>query len=813
MANSPFNIIKTHLWSEVKEYTWGNLTIGRNYKTILGHVQSSQTTKKNNKKTFASTLLTGVGNVRKNLIRHYITGISVGSTAIRKTTRLLGSIVNVIVSTSKYIRSFVSSLTFSASSLATKLTVLVYTIPKTVIAGINLNSNAIRKTQSIVSGHVSTIGRTGRNVVKIIKSITLGLSESVRLSLRTIMSNVSLNSAIVRRLIKSLISYSVLNASTFRTTSKQIITSVLNSVFFMKLITRLINVQSYVIFTLKNNIYSTVGTLVNSYVVTVSKSAKQLNCNIQNVSAKLVFTARTVNTIIVGMANFLRGILYRQLLVATVNIVHNSPPIKWIDNKVRTWADLTTYRWHEFNDSTFATGVWKNVFRKISSSTNIVVNVKNNIKRLVTSYANTTSLIFRFVFRYVVSNVNSLSTSIRNVFKTIAVYILDLPVLVKNTWIKYQTNVLTAPQKINRTIKTFFIHLSTNSKLLRSVLKNVVSSVLNINIRTTNIKRFVTSTVTGIADLVCNYVLKKIVSTTVKLIYVVPSDIWGNLSTKTWSTLQSTYWWERHRIGIAGMQRRIERISIGTVNTIASPVKRNIGKIITGIKNITSQTKKSINRTIQSLTDSLNNVIKMLHREAISGIKVDAISYKGFFQSMLTYIATDANKYFTFFKIVSGLVGTVNTFISRFGKAVVQSITTIAVHSFNIFLSVVKEDSIKMSAIHKLKQEVIWRMGANARGETLHMVLGETKVIELTVVNEDGTPTDLDGADVKFAVSGAVEKDCGISDNKITVIIEPDDIKSTGTYDYEFRLKDIFNRVDSLIMGKIIVEPKVVSAY
>jgi hypothetical protein len=1229
MANSPFNIIKTHLWSEVKEYTWGNLTIGQNYKTVLGNVQSSQTTKKDNKKTFASTLLTGIGNVRKNLIRHYITGISVGSTAIRKTTRLLGSIVNVIVSTSKYIRSFISSLISSftvlfytvsktviaginlnsnvikkttrlfdsivnvmpsiskyirsfisslissVSSLATKLivqirtipktviaginlnsnsirkttrllgsivnvmpstskyirrfvsslisslTVLLYTITKTVIAGINLNSNSLRKTQSIVNGHVSAIGKTGINVVKIIKSITLGLSESVRLSLRTIMSNVSLNGAIVRRLIKSLISYSVLNVSTFRLTSKQIITSVLNSVFFIKLITKLINVQNYVIFTLKNNIYSTVNTLVNSYAVTVSKFAKQLKFNvvsssmklstvakqlsgniqnissklvfitrtantivngmasflrgtlyrqllvatvnivysvplikwadnkvrtwadliayrwhefnvstsatgvwkrvfrkissstnivvnvknnikrlvtsytnitslifrfvdriiknvtlltvsttnhierllkatssglastskytrsfvsslissasslatkltakktvvannnlvsnllikvqsvvngyigvietsgrniskfvsvyktitstlkniihstvgtlvnsyavkvsksakqlktnivssstklsavvkqlsgnIQNISSKLVFTARTVNTIVMGMVNFLHTTPYRKLLVATVNTVYNIPPIKWADNKVRTWADLTVYRWHEF-DGTFATGVWKRVFRKISSSTNIVVNVKNNIKRLVTSYTNITSLIFGFVFRYVVSNVNSLSTSRRSVFKTTAVYILDLPVLVRNTWIKYQTNVLTAPQKINRTIKTFFIHLSANSKLLRSVLKNVVSSVLNINIRTTNIKRLVTSTVTGIADLVCNYVLKKIVSTTVKLIYVVPSEIWGNLSTKTWSALQSTYWWEWHRIGIAGMQRRIERISIGTVNTIASPVKRNIGKIITGIKNITSQTKKSINRTIQSFTDSLNNVTKTLHREAISSIKVDAISYKGFFQSMLTYIVIDASKHLTFFKIVSGLVSIANTFISRFGKAVVQEIEAIAVHATTIVLKAVRngadlisvihdlvyeikairELSINMTAVHKIKQEVVWRMGANARGETLHMVLNETKVIELSVFDEDGTPSELDGATVKFAIGGAVEKDCGIVGNKITVMIEPDDIKNTGTYDYEFRLKDIFNRVDSLIMGKIIVEPKVVSAY
>ena len=268
--------------------------------------------------------------------------------------------------------------------------------------------------------------------------------------------------------------------------------------------------------------------MVNSYAVTVSKFAKQLKSNVvsssmklstvakqlsgnvQNISSKLVFITRTANTIVNGMANFLRGILYRQLLVATVNIVYNIPPIKWADNKVRTWAYLTAYRWHEFNVSISATGVWKNVFRKISSSTNIVVNVKNNIKRLVISYTNTTSLIFWFVFRYVVSNVNSLSTSRRSVFKITAVYILDLPVLVRNTWIKYQTNVLTAPQKINRIIKTFFIHLSANSKLLRSVLKNVVSSVLNINIRTTNIKRLVTSTVTGIADLVCSYVLKRL---------------------------------------------------------------------------------------------------------------------------------------------------------------------------------------------------------------------------------------------------------------------------------------------------------------
>ena len=693
MANSPFNIIKTHLWSEVKEYTWGNLTIGQNYKTILGNVQSSQTTKKDNKKTFASTLLTGIGNVRKNLIRYYITGISVGSTAIRKTTRLLGSIVNVIVSTSKYIRSFISSLTSSltvllytitktfiaginlnsnairkatrllgsivnviastskyirsfissltssAISLATKLivqirtipktviaginlnsnsirkttrllgsivnvivstskyirrfvsslisslTVLIYTIPKTVIAGINLNSNSLRKTQSIINGHVSAIGKTGINVVKIIKSITLGLSESVRLSLRTIMSNVSLNSAIVRRLIKSLISYSVLNASTFRTTSKQIITSVLNSVFFIKLITKLINVQNYVIFTLKNNIYSTVGTLVNSYVAKVSKSAKQLKsnvvlssmklstvakqlkCNIQNISSKLIFITRTVNTVVNGIIVLLRNISYRKLLVATVNIVYNAPPIKWADNKVRTWADLIVYRWHEFN-GIFATGVWKRVFRTSTASTSVTFNATDFIT------------IFRFYFMEFIGKVGSISN------------------------------------------KTFYV-----------------------------------------------------------------------------------------------------------------------------------------TKSLSSLTTSMANAL------------------------------------------------------SRFGKAVVQSITTVAVHSFNIFLSAVKEHSIKMSAIHKLKQEVIWRMGANARGETLHMVLGETKVIELTVVNEDGTPTDLAGADVKFAVSGAVEKDCGIEDNKITVMIEPDDIKNTGTYDYEFRLKDIFNRVDSLIMGKIIVEPKVVSAF
>ena len=105
-------------------------------------------------------------------------------------------------------------------------------------------------------------------------------------------------------------------------------------------------------------------------------------------------------------------------------------------------------------------------------------------------------------------------------------------------------------------------------------------------------------------------------------------------------------------------------------------------------------------------------------------------------------------------------------------------------------------------------------MGADPKGDNIYMRLGETKTVELTVLTTAGAAADLSGATAKFRTENATaDTDCTISSNKITAEIAANAFAKAGTYGYEFRLKDALNKVDSLVVGKIYVEPRLVAAF
>lgn len=94
--------------------------------------------------------------------------------------------------------------------------------------------------------------------------------------------------------------------------------------------------------------------------------------------------------------------------------------------------------------------------------------------------------------------------------------------------------------------------------------------------------------------------------------------------------------------------------------------------------------------------------------------------------------------------------------------------------------------------------------------KNIAMRLGETVKVKFTVVDPDGSPSDLSGATAVFAISDGVlsDKAVSIAGNVCTVTILPSDIDEVGTYQFEFRVRDSLGQVDSLLVGDIVVAKK-----
>lgn len=129
-----------------------------------------------------------------------------------------------------------------------------------------------------------------------------------------------------------------------------------------------------------------------------------------------------------------------------------------------------------------------------------------------------------------------------------------------------------------------------------------------------------------------------------------------------------------------------------------------------------------------------------------------------------------------------------------------------AVYDVSESLTAIYTFNDSVTAIFTFNEEVAYQMGSETIGETIYMVVGETKVINLTVTDENGDPAVLTGASAKFAIDNLVEKTCVINSNVITATLTPADGLRVGTFEYEFRVKDISGQEDSLTMGSIVVK-------
>lgn len=99
---------------------------------------------------------------------------------------------------------------------------------------------------------------------------------------------------------------------------------------------------------------------------------------------------------------------------------------------------------------------------------------------------------------------------------------------------------------------------------------------------------------------------------------------------------------------------------------------------------------------------------------------------------------------------------------------------------------------------------------AKVDGTTIRMVQGESLEIEVTVTDGEGNAVDLTGSVAKFAYRGAqgeaVTKDCTVSQDKIQVALTPAETALLqGQYVYEVRIRTGADKVDSLVIGQLLV--------
>lgn len=102
-------------------------------------------------------------------------------------------------------------------------------------------------------------------------------------------------------------------------------------------------------------------------------------------------------------------------------------------------------------------------------------------------------------------------------------------------------------------------------------------------------------------------------------------------------------------------------------------------------------------------------------------------------------------------------------------------------------------------------------MSTDAVGDPISMVAGETRVIELRVVDSEGLSVDLEGATAVFAVEKVLEKACTITGDTLMVKILPTETSKPSVTEYEFRIRDRDTDVDSIIKGEFTILKRVVS--
>lgn len=276
-----------------------------------------------------------------------------------------------------------------------------------------------------------------------------------------------------------------------------------------------------------------------------------------------------------------------------------------------------------------------------------------------------------------------------------------------------------------------------------------------------------------------------------------------------------------------------KKMLLATIS-VASSVRRQIGKNVSANVSVGSTIQRLTAKGLTAITNSLSAVSRSVSRTLLSHSVTNSSVAKSIAKTLASVTASSASIKRTVGKIVSASNSVsasltklaVQEFIEVIRMTVIHSLvqaveaikqlrpTLTAILNKTQSVSSILVGDCQLTVINSNIQEVTWTMGADPKGNTIYMVLGETKTIELTVLTTTGTAADLTGATAKFRAEGfTADKDCTIASNVISVDLVAADFTKSGSYGYEFRIKDALNNVDSLVRGTIKVEPRLVTTF
>lgn len=313
---------------------------------------------------------------------------------------------------------------------------------------------------------------------------------------------------------------------------------------------------------------------------------------------------------------------------------------------------------------------------------------------------------------------------------------------------------------------------------------------------------------------------------------------WGEVDDYTWGNLticQKVKALSSSTAVSSSITRTTAKLHIANLSAVAT-TSRFIKSIKTATVKASVTVRRGTRKALQSVAHALSTVGRAIYRKKILTALSTALptATRKTRRIVSATILITASVIKSIKKLVLATVTTIASRTAQSVQAIAETIYLTVVHSTTVALTAIKEstksltaifnqteqmtattnEAVALTVIHSNVQEVTWTMGADPKGETIYMRLGETKTVELTVLTPAGAAADLTGATAKFRTENATaDTACTISSNKITAEIAANAFAKAGSYGYEFRIKDALNKVDSLVFGTIKVADRLVSTF
>lgn len=488
------------------------------------------------------------------------------------------------------------------------------------------------------------------------------------------------------------------------------------------------------------------------------------------------------------------------------------------------WGAIANYTWGGVDDYTWGNLTICQKVKVLSSSAALSSAIPRSTTRTLAAVAMVSAEVARQLIKTVIQKTLSAAGTVSGV-------------VVRTIAKRSIANLATVSAVQKSTTQTLLGFVQASASHAKAVGKGLVSNVILTALKSADISKALSATANASSTIarVITHILSAAVNASATARRAITQVLSATVNTAN------------------AVLQRTARSFTATVNTVSSLARQQFKTLVATVNTVSAVVRQTANLLWEkTLTASVFVVYDVLPKTwgdlyASTWNDLTAYTWGDFLVQGGTHIKrrTDKNNLSASAQTVSNLsrfplkviVATVSiaaTLAYIFGRRLVDKTTYVVVHSFRVVLSAVKAGAralfatrdmkLAISAVksapyrlyctHTFRLEVNWRMGADPRGENIRMVLGETKIIELFVQDEDGAAADLTGATAIFAVEGdSADKACVVDGNKITVTIGASDISKVGTFGYEFRIRDALLQVDSLVKGKIFVDPKLTTTF